>query len=264
MAKVVDTTVAGRAGRIPVRIYVPRRRRAALDRLPPRRRRRDRLDPQRGAGHPAARGADPVHGRVGRLSPRPRAPAPRRDRGRVRGVGRAGRRGSRAAARRCVAGDSFGGFLSAHVDRHARTAGRRRPDLQVLIYPIDRPDAGRRPSIDRLRRGLPADPLDGALVPRALPPRQRRPPRRLAARSGPTSRAPPRRSSSPPATIRSSTRGEPTRTGCAPPGSRSATAATRPWSMASSAWPGRSAPPAPRPTRSARTSSSTWRPPEPR
>jgi acetyl esterase len=31
-----------------------------------------------------------------------------------------------------VAGDSFGGFLSAHVDR----AARRRPDLQVLFYPI--------------------------------------------------------------------------------------------------------------------------------
>jgi acetyl esterase len=31
-----------------------------------------------------------------------------------------------------VAGDSFGGYLSAQVDRHAR----RRPDLQALIYPI--------------------------------------------------------------------------------------------------------------------------------
>jgi acetyl esterase len=35
-----------------------------------------------------------------------------------------------------VAGDSFGGFLSAHVDHHARTAGLRRPDLQLLIYPL--------------------------------------------------------------------------------------------------------------------------------
>ena len=35
-----------------------------------------------------------------------------------------------------VAGDSFGGFLSAHVDRHARTTRVRRPDVQVLIYPI--------------------------------------------------------------------------------------------------------------------------------
>jgi acetyl esterase len=35
-----------------------------------------------------------------------------------------------------VAGDSFGGFLSAHVDRHARTSGGRRPDLQAMIYPM--------------------------------------------------------------------------------------------------------------------------------
>ena len=45
-------------------------------------------------------------------------------------------RASRAgAARIAVAGDSFGGFLAAHVDRHARVAGSRRPDLQVQIYP---------------------------------------------------------------------------------------------------------------------------------
>ena len=35
-----------------------------------------------------------------------------------------------------VAGDSFGGFLAAHVDRHAMIRGTRQPDLQVLIYPI--------------------------------------------------------------------------------------------------------------------------------
>ncbi len=35
-----------------------------------------------------------------------------------------------------VAGDSFGGFLSAHVDHHTLLAGARRPDLQVLIYPL--------------------------------------------------------------------------------------------------------------------------------
>jgi acetyl esterase len=35
-----------------------------------------------------------------------------------------------------VGGDSFGGFLSAHVDHHARQIGGRRPDVQVLIYPM--------------------------------------------------------------------------------------------------------------------------------
>lgn len=35
-------------------------------------------------------------------------------------------------ARIAVAGDSFGGYLCAHVDRRAT----RKPDLQVLIYPI--------------------------------------------------------------------------------------------------------------------------------
>ncbi|MCX5744875.1 MAG: alpha/beta hydrolase [Proteobacteria bacterium] len=39
-------------------------------------------------------------------------------------------------ARIAVAGDSFGGFLAAHVDLYTRDTGRRRPDLQVLIYPL--------------------------------------------------------------------------------------------------------------------------------
>ena len=38
----------------------------------------------------------------------------------------------RPGARVAVAGDSFGGYLCAHVDR----AVKRKPDLQVLIYPI--------------------------------------------------------------------------------------------------------------------------------
>ncbi|HEY1817459.1 MAG TPA: alpha/beta hydrolase [Kofleriaceae bacterium] len=33
-------------------------------------------------------------------------------------------------------GDSFGGFLTAHVDHHALMTGKRQPDLQVLIYPL--------------------------------------------------------------------------------------------------------------------------------
>ena len=40
--------------------------------------------------------------------------------------------GGRAA----VGGDSFGGFLAAHVDRAARQDDRRAPDLQLLVYPL--------------------------------------------------------------------------------------------------------------------------------
>jgi acetyl esterase len=35
-----------------------------------------------------------------------------------------------------VGGDSFGGFLSIHVDRHARLTKVRPPDVQVLLYPL--------------------------------------------------------------------------------------------------------------------------------
>lgn len=41
-----------------------------------------------------------------------------------------------AGAKIAVGGDSFGGFLTAHVDRHTRQAGQRRPDLQVMFYPL--------------------------------------------------------------------------------------------------------------------------------
>jgi acetyl esterase len=41
-----------------------------------------------------------------------------------------------AGGRVAVGGDSFGGFLSAHVDRDARARGVRQPDLQVLVYPV--------------------------------------------------------------------------------------------------------------------------------
>lgn len=57
-----------------------------------------------------------------------------------------------AGARIAVGGDSFGGFLSAHVDHHARRTNGRRPDLQVLIYAlVDQTLTS--PSIDRLATG---------------------------------------------------------------------------------------------------------------
>lgn len=51
-------------------------------------------------------------------------------------------------ARVAIAGDSFGGYLVAHVDRLAA----RRPDLQVLIYPLVDQTLGS-PSIERLAEG---------------------------------------------------------------------------------------------------------------
>ncbi len=51
-------------------------------------------------------------------------------------------------ARIAVAGDSFGGYLCAHVDRLAR----RKPDLQVLIYPsVDKTQQS--PSVERHAEG---------------------------------------------------------------------------------------------------------------
>jgi acetyl esterase len=41
-----------------------------------------------------------------------------------------------ANGRIAVGGDSFGGFLSAHVERHARLTNVRPPDVQCLIYPM--------------------------------------------------------------------------------------------------------------------------------
>jgi acetyl esterase len=55
-------------------------------------------------------------------------------------------------AKLAVAGDSFGGYLSAFVDEHARRTAARRPDLQVLIYPlVDQTLAS--PSIERNAHG---------------------------------------------------------------------------------------------------------------
>jgi acetyl esterase len=57
-----------------------------------------------------------------------------------------------AHGRVAVGGDSFGGFLSVHVDRYARQAGVRSPDLQVLVYPLlDLTLTS--PSIDRYAEG---------------------------------------------------------------------------------------------------------------
>lgn len=57
-----------------------------------------------------------------------------------------------AGARVAVGGDSFGGFLAVHVDRDARQRGVRKPDLQVLVYPLlDMTLTS--PSIDRYAEG---------------------------------------------------------------------------------------------------------------
>lgn len=131
MAEVIDTAVEGHRSTIPVRIYVPH-----------------------GAGphwivylhggggvigsirssEPAARLIAAQTGctlaSIGyRVGPEHRHPAAIDDACAAWNAiaARAGRR-----ARIAVAGDSFGGFLSAHVER----AVVRQPDLQVLIYPI--------------------------------------------------------------------------------------------------------------------------------
>jgi acetyl esterase/lipase len=59
---------------------------------------------------------------------------------------------ARSNGRVAVAGDSFGGYLSAHVDHDCGVRGVRRPDLQVLIYPlVDQTLSS--PSIDRYADG---------------------------------------------------------------------------------------------------------------
>ena len=41
-----------------------------------------------------------------------------------------------SGGRAAVGGDSFGGFLSVHIEREARARGVRQPDLQILVYPL--------------------------------------------------------------------------------------------------------------------------------
>jgi acetyl esterase len=150
MAEVLDTTVAGRAGPIPVRMFVPR-----------------------GAGPHwivyfhggggiigSIRSAEPVTRLLAaqtrcvvasveyRLGPEHRHPAAIDDACSAWDALVARVPDGRIA----VAGDSFGGFLSAHVDHHALATGTRRPDLQVLIYPaVDQSHSSA--SIERLADG---------------------------------------------------------------------------------------------------------------
>ena len=134
MAEIIDTTVAGPAGPIPVRIYTP------PDASP------HWLVYFHGGGGVigSIRSSEPATRLIAaqtrcivasveyRLGPEHKNPAAIDDAcaawdalaARVNGSGRI-----------AVGGDSFGGFLSAHVDHHTVTTGAHRPDLQVLIYP---------------------------------------------------------------------------------------------------------------------------------
>ena len=157
MAEVTDTTVAGPAGAIPVRIFVP-----------------PHAGPNwivyfHGGGGVigSIRSAEPATRLIAaqtrcvvasveyRLAPEHRHPAAVEDACAAWDALAARVAGGRIA----VAGDSFGGFLSAHVDHHAIASGARRPDLQVLIYPaVDFTQSS--PSINRH--------ADGYLLTRAM------------------------------------------------------------------------------------------------
>jgi acetyl esterase len=150
MAEIIDTTAAGPAGAIPIRIFVPP---AAGP---------DWIVYLHGGGgvigsirssEPATRLLAAQTGCVVasvdyRLGPEHRHPAAIED-----ACAAWDELASRAGAGKlAIAGDSFGGFLAAHVDRHARRAGRRRADLQVLIYPtVDLTHS--LPSLERLATG---------------------------------------------------------------------------------------------------------------
>lgn len=134
MAQVIDTTVAGKAGPIPVRIFEP------PDAGP------HWIVYFHGGGGVigSIRASEPVTRLIAaqtrctvasveyRLGPEHPHPAALED-AFAAWSALAARAGT---GRIAVAGDSFGGFLSAHVDHHTLTTGGRRPDLQFLIYPI--------------------------------------------------------------------------------------------------------------------------------
>ncbi len=150
MAEITDTTVAGRGGPIPVRIFVPH------DASP------HWIVYLHGGGGVigSIRTAEPAtrwiaaHTRCVvasveyRLGPEHRHPAAIEDACAAWDALSARVPDGRLA----VAGDSFGGYLAAQVDHHAIATGSRRPDLQVLIYPaVDMTQSS--PSIDRLADG---------------------------------------------------------------------------------------------------------------
>lgn len=135
MAEVVDTSVAGEAGPIAVRIFVPPDAN------------NDWIVYFHGGGGVigSIRGSEPVTRHLAaktrctvasvdyRLGPEAKHPAAIAD-----AVAAWRALAERAPRDGCiaVAGDSFGGFLSAHVDRAAMIHDLRRPDLQILIYPM--------------------------------------------------------------------------------------------------------------------------------
>jgi len=131
MANVIDTTVPGACNPVPVRIYVPH------DAGP------HWIVYFHGGGGVigSIRGSEPVTRLLAaqtgctvasveyRLGPESRHPCAIED---ACAAFEAMRARVTAAGRIAVAGDSFGGYLAAHVD-HAVSP---RPDLQILIYPI--------------------------------------------------------------------------------------------------------------------------------
>lgn len=151
MAEIIETTVAGRAGRIAVRIYVP-----------PDAGRHWIVYLHGGGGVIGSiRSSDPVTRLLAaqtrctvasveyRLGPEHKHPAAIED---ATAAWDAVAARVPAGSKVAVGGDSFGGFLSAHVDRHARVTAGRRPDLQVLIYPMTDLTLAS-PSIDRHAQG---------------------------------------------------------------------------------------------------------------